>query len=153
MSGSTVGANFADLADVSLVEAQAELDSVLADTDFHCTDRNRKFLRFVAEETFHGRQDTIKAYSIAVDVFGRPASFDPSTDPIVRIEATRLRGALLRYYERVRGHPVHIELPRGRYVPLFSRAPMREPSTERAERSSRYFRPLPPLTKAGFVQV
>lgn len=120
------GANFANSIDVSLEEAQAELDSVLADMDFHCTDRNRKFLRFVAEETFHGRQETIKAYSIAVDVFGRPASFDPSTDPIVRIEATRLRGALLRYYERAREHPVHIELPRGRYVPLFSRTAMRE---------------------------
>lgn len=103
-------------------DARQELDRILADPEFHCTQRNRKFLRFVAEEYFHGRGSAVKAYTIAVDVFGRAPSFDPSTDPIVRIEATRLRTALIRYYE-LHGHglPVHISLPKGHYVPVFSR--------------------------------
>lgn len=104
-------------------EARAELVRLLSDPQFHCTDRNRRFLQFVSEELFEGRQVAIKAYTIAVDVFGRPPDFDPATDPIVRIEATRLRASLSRYYE-MHGyqHDVHIDLPRGRYIPEFLRS-------------------------------
>lgn len=108
-------------------EARAELDRLLSDPDFQSTERNKKFLRFVAREAFEGRESAIKAYSIAVDVFGRPSNFDPTTDPIVRIEATRLRASLSRYYEMYGGRSsVQIELPKGRYVPVFSRAPIRD---------------------------
>jgi tetratricopeptide (TPR) repeat protein len=117
---------------VTELDARRELDRILADPDFHCTERNRKFLRFVAEEYFAGRGHQVKAYAIAIDVFGRASNFDPSTDPIVRIEATRLRAALANYYEMHRPQqPVRIELPKGRYVPLFSRPaslPALEPS-------------------------
>ena len=104
--------------------ARAELERLLADPDFQSTERNKNFLRFVAEQVFEGRENTIKAYSIAVDVFGRPCSFDPATDPIVRIEATRLRASLARYYE-LHGDrsTLRIDLPKGRYVPIFMRVP------------------------------
>lgn len=109
-------------------EAEGELDRILSDPEFHCTERNKRFLRFVSDEVFRGRGDAIKAYTIAVDVFGRPPSFDPTSDPIVRIEATRLRAALAHYYEL---HPPHngirIELPKGRYVPAFYRSAMGGP--------------------------
>src|SRR4029453_18214361 len=53
-----------------------------------------------------------------------PCSFDPTTDPIVRIEATRLRASLAQYYEsRAEEGSVRIELPRGRYIPVFTKAP------------------------------
>lgn len=103
-------------------EARAELNRLLGDAEFHCTERNKGFLRFVSEELFAGRADAIKAYTIAVDVFGRPSSFDPVTDPIVRIEATRLRASLTRYNELPNHrHLVRIDLPKGRYIPTFSR--------------------------------
>jgi tetratricopeptide (TPR) repeat protein len=107
--------------DVSQAQARSELDRLLGDPEFHCSDRNKNFLKFVAEETFAGRDQALKAYTIAVDVFGRPPSFDASTDPIVRIEATRLRAALARYYEQAPTGSVAIELPKGRYVPNFYR--------------------------------
>lgn len=106
---------------VSLAEARAELERLLSDPDFRSPERNRRFLRFVSEEFFEGRGEALKAYTIAVDAFGRPASFDPGTDSIVRIEAVRLRNALSQYYE---AHPdacIRIDLPKGRYVPVFSR--------------------------------
>ena len=107
---------------VSYRRAREELEAVLSDPQFQCSERNKKFLRFVSEELFAGREGALKAYSIAVDVFGRPPSFDASTDPIVRIEATRLRSALARYYELYGSNrEVSIELPKGRYVPMFSR--------------------------------
>jgi len=54
------------------------------------TDRLRRLLEYLVTETLDGRGNRIKAYSIATEVFGRPSSFDPK-DPIVRIEAARLR--------------------------------------------------------------
>src|SRR5262245_818433 len=99
---------------VSDHDARQELERILSDPEFQCTVRHQKFLRFVTEEWFQGRGVAVKAYTIAVDVFGRPPSFDPSTDPIVRIEATRLRAALTRYYElHGKGQPVRIVLPKG----------------------------------------
>lgn len=114
--------------EVTEQEAKQELDRLLSDPQFHSTDRNRNFLRFVASEMFEGRAAAVKAYTIAVDVFGRPCSFDPTTDPIVRIEATRLRASLAQYYEaHAEEGSVRIELPRGRYIPVFTKAP---PQTE-----------------------
>lgn len=67
-----------------------------------------------------GDEAAIKAYSIAVDVFGRPQSFDPQTDPIVRVQARRLRATLEEYYAgEGADSPVRITLPVGRYVPEF----------------------------------
>ncbi|MDR6634843.1 hypothetical protein J2X72_003655 [Phyllobacterium sp. 1468] len=109
--------------EVTEQEAKQELDRLLSDPQFHSTDRNRNFLRFVASEMFEGRAAAVKAYTIAVDVFGRPCSFDPTTDPIVRIEATRLRASLAQYYEaHAEEGSVRIELPRGRYIPVFTKA-------------------------------
>ncbi|HEV7325164.1 MAG TPA: hypothetical protein VGN91_08855 [Bosea sp. (in: a-proteobacteria)] len=75
-------------------------------------------------QTIHGQSDRIKAYSIGVDVFGRDDSFDPTVDPIVRIEATRLRSALTAYYDSAGSEDrVRITIPRGSYVPTFSWSP------------------------------
>ena len=107
---------------ITTEEALDELERVLADPQFQSTERNKKFLRFVAEELFQGHESSVKAYSIAVDVFGRPSSFDPAIDPIVRIEATRLRASLTRYYElHGRDGGIRIDLPKGRYIPTFTR--------------------------------
>src|SRR4051812_17096955 len=100
-------------APVDFDAARAELDRLLADPEFHCTDRNKSFLRFVAQALFKGRGESIKAYTVAVDVFGRPSSFDPTTDPIVRIEATRLRACLSSYYDlHAKEGGVRIDLPK-----------------------------------------
>jgi tetratricopeptide (TPR) repeat protein len=59
---------------------------------------------------------------IATRVFGRREEFDPLLDPIVRIQAGRLRRSLERYYLLSgKSDPVHIELPRGSYVPTWTR--------------------------------
>lgn len=79
-----------------------------------------KFLSYIVRERLSGDEASIKAYSIAVDVFGRPPDFDPQTDPIVRVQARRLRALLDEYYQSAgTGSPVRITLPVGRYVPEF----------------------------------
>jgi hypothetical protein len=99
-----------------------EIDRLFLDQDFRCSDRNKRFLRFITEQFFEGNSNRIKAYTIAVDVFGRPSDFDPLMDPIVRIEATRLRSALKHYYDAHGSKAlVHIQIPLGRYIPEFAR--------------------------------
>ncbi len=103
------------------LEVRAALDRIVASTDFTASDRARRFLRYVVEETLAGRADRIKAFSVAVEVFGRDETFDPQNDPVVRIEAGRLRRALERYYLLSgKDDPVVIDIPKGGYVPTFS---------------------------------
>ncbi|WP_087002924.1 hypothetical protein [Rhizobium sullae] len=105
---------------VSEGQARLEAERLLADPRLHVSDRHRAFLKYIVEALFEGRSDAVKAYSIAVDVFNRPPSFDPSSDPIVRIEATRLRETLQKYYEQLADEPgARLDIPRGRYVPIF----------------------------------
>ncbi len=100
---------------------QTQLNRILASRDFHATDRVRDFLRFVVEETLAGRADQLKGYNVATQVFERGEDFDPAQDPIVRIQAGRLRRALERYYLVAGRHDaVFIDIPKGRYVPIFS---------------------------------
>jgi Tfp pilus assembly protein PilF len=107
---------------VSAEEASRELERVLTDPKFRSSERNKRFLRYVTEKLLEGEGDKIKAYSVAVDVFGRPEDFDPLIDPIVRIEAMRLRASLAHYYEvHGQGNLLRIDLPKGGYVPVISR--------------------------------
>jgi adenylate cyclase len=100
---------------------RAALDQLVRDPLFASTQRNKEFLRFVVEAALAGKGKRIKSYTIAVDVFKRPSSFDPALDPIVRIEASRLRAALAIYYNNPAVNAeIRIVLPRGCYVPEFS---------------------------------
>ncbi len=111
----------------------AALETLLAHETLRLSERNRRFLSFVVTQTVAGHSDRIKAYSIGVDVFGRDDSFDPGTDPIVRIEATRLRSALATYYETAGASaPVRIAMPPGSYVPSFAWRPSGNGSTRPA---------------------
>ena len=97
------------------------VERVLASPDFDASERNRRFLRYVTDETLAGREERIKAYNIATSVFGRDENFDPQLDSIVRIEAGRLRRSLERYYlTSGRLDPVRIAIPKGCYVPTFA---------------------------------
>lgn len=103
-------------------EARAELERLLQDDRFKATDRRRSMLHFVVEETLAGHENSIKGVAIAQAVFGRGADFDQQSDSIVRIEARRLRQDLDLYYLGPgRDSPVRISIPKGRYVPSFTR--------------------------------
>lgn len=93
---------------------------VLESEELRSSPQLSNILRFVVEATLDGRREAIKGYTIAVEALGRDASFDPQADPIVRVEATRLRRALERYYAGAGANdPIEIAVPRGSYVPHF----------------------------------
>ncbi len=94
----------------------------MSSTTFQAVDRLRLFLQFIVSETAAGRGDALKEYVVGVHVFGKEASFDPRTDPIVRVQARRLRARLVRYsLEEGQSDEIAIELPKGRYAPAFRR--------------------------------
>ncbi|CDZ68271.1 Tetratricopeptide repeat protein [Neorhizobium galegae bv. orientalis] len=116
-----------DRSGVSEQEAKLELDRLLADPRFHATDRAKSILKYVAQQSLDGRTEHVKAYSIAIDVLNRPTSFDPNTDPIVRIEISRLRLALSNYYEAYGSSlDVTIHLPVGKYLVLYEKKDVSE---------------------------
>lgn len=99
---------------------EAHLEAILASQSFAGARRSREFLRFVVGEALEGQEHRLAGYTIGVEVFGRPRGFDPQTDPIVRVEAGRLRQRLERYYlTEGRDTGIAIEIPKGGYVPRF----------------------------------
>ena len=99
---------------------RSAIDRITASEVFSRSPQLGAFLRFVVEAVLEGKASRIKAYTIGVEVLRRDPNFDPQLDPIVRVEATRLRRAIERYYAGPGvSDPVLIDLPRGTYVPTF----------------------------------
>jgi tetratricopeptide (TPR) repeat protein len=96
---------------------RAELQRVLASDLFRRSARHQRFLRYVVERTLQGEFDALKEMALGVAVFGRSTStFDPQLDPIVRVEAARLRAKLTLHYAGEGAHSrLRITIPKGRY--------------------------------------
>ena len=75
-----------------------QLERVLQSGVFRGTGRSSKLLRFLVEETVNGRAGRLKDYTLGSEGLGRGDDFDPRTDPIARVEASRLRSRLELYY-------------------------------------------------------
>jgi TolB-like protein len=122
LRGDDLQSEHTDQAGIDPGAVRVQVARILASSDFKAAERNRRFLSYIVEETLAGRGDRIKAYNVAMAVFGRDDSFDPQSDPIVRIEASRLRRSLEHYYLLAgKDDPVRIEIPKGGYVPSFDR--------------------------------
>lgn len=105
-----------------------QLDRILASAAFAEAERAASFLRFVVNRVLERRAGEIKESVIAVEALGRSPSFDPKSDPIVRVEARRLRDRLDSYYRREGADdPLVLSLPKGGYVPEFSDRQRMEP--------------------------
>ena len=105
------------------------LQRVIGSQEFSTSERKKRFLKYIVQETLAGHADRIKAYTIAVDVFDRDPSFDPASDPVVRIEAGRLRRCLEHYYlAEGSADRIRITIPKGGYVPQFILRKETEPS-------------------------
>src|SRR6185437_10609179 len=117
------------LLQVSREEVLEHLEAVLGSRAFASSDRLRRFLRFIVERTIAGQKDDVKEYSIGIDVFDRAPGYDPRTDPIVRVHASKLRDRLREYYATEGAQSrAQIDVPKGSYVPAFHRCPGAETS-------------------------
>jgi Tol biopolymer transport system component len=122
--------------DVSDSAVRAQLERILASAVFSRSAQMRRLLTFLVEQRLIGRGHTLKEAVLAHEVYGKGADFDGGTDPVVRVDARRLRDKLREYYEG-RSDPVVISLPKGSYVPVFEASQprqQREPSDPRRVR-------------------
>ena len=95
-----------------------QLDTIVAHGLFARSERMARFLRLAVERTLEGKSDELKEYLIGVEVFDRQPSYDPRVDPIVRVEARRLRSKLKAYYDGDgRQDPVVFDFQTGTYAP------------------------------------
>src|SRR6476646_8202979 len=94
-----------------------QLERILHSGPFHQSQRRQRFLEYLVTETLAGRSDRVTGYKLALEVFGRPETFDPAVDPFVRIEAARLREKLREYYDgEGQRDPIRISLPKATYA-------------------------------------
>ena len=97
-----------------------QTERVVASNGFKSSPKLKSFLRFIVNEKLDGNADRLKAYSIATQAFGRPVDFNPDIDPIVRVQAAKLRNRLNIYNLTTgKSDPIRITLPKGGYVPIF----------------------------------
>ena len=97
---------------------RAELERILASEVLSRSQQLRRFLSFIVEQRLAGQGHSLKESVLAHELYGKGTDFDGGTDPVVRVDARRLRDKLREYYEG-RSDPVVISLPKGSYVPAF----------------------------------
>lgn len=95
------------------------VDRALSSPLFRKAERQARFLRFVVDAALQSPEAAIKEFEIGMAVYDRRPDYDPRTDPIVRVEAARLRARLREYYETAPPDVVRIDIPKGQYVPEF----------------------------------
>lgn len=83
---------------VEVCAIQDEIRRIAASAPFERSPRMKRFLEYTVDETIRGNAHRLKEYSVARGVFDKPEDFDPRMDPIVRVEARRLRDKLREYY-------------------------------------------------------
>lgn len=116
----SVAANPSALSDEEKAAIQEQLERLLANSHFSHSRRFPSFLRYVIERTLSGQEDSLKERTLGIEIFGRTADYDTSSDPIVRVTAAEIRKRIAQYYDEP-GHEseLRISLPAGSYVPQF----------------------------------
>ena len=109
------------MADDTAVREQ--MSRILGSPGFQNSERLSRFLRVAVEAKLRGEGEKIKEYLIGREVFDRNEDYDPRLDPIVRVEARRLRKKLDEFYATspIKPGGLRIEFPKGSYTPEFSR--------------------------------
>lgn len=107
---------------ITAAEVRGQLAEILSSNDFQASQRLKNFLSYIVEASLSGAGQNIKAYTLALEVFGQGDDFDPAVNPLVRTEAGRLRSRLDHYYLLHPEAEVHISIPKGGYSATFARA-------------------------------
>jgi len=109
-----------------------QLQRILDSSALANSDQLKRLLRYTTERALAGEGNQVKEYLLGVEVFGRPDTYDPRLDPIVRVQARRLRAKLDDYYlTEGRGDPIVFRMPKGGYAPSFHLPAAAPPSPRR----------------------
>src|SRR5215217_946663 len=122
MAGITVsnGVNTLQTNGVDPIAARAQVDRLLASKTFEASEVHRRLLQYLCEKSLSGEADRLKEYTIGLEAFGKPESYDPKQDSIVRLQVGRLRQKLAVYYQsEASGDPILVSVPKGAFKLTF----------------------------------
>ncbi|MBL8540801.1 MAG: hypothetical protein JNK68_10570, partial [Betaproteobacteria bacterium] len=130
----------------SAAEVLASLDKIVASPIFIQAERQKRFLKYLVDQTLAGNSRLLKGYTIGIEVFDRRTGFDPTVDAIVRVQAGQLRAKLREYYaSEGRADDISIDLPKGSYAVRISKR-RDVPGEASSEQTS-----APPLPSPSFL--
>ena len=109
---------------------QAQIQRIVSSKAFKTSEVHRNLFSYLAEKSLSGEAQNLKEYTVGLDVFGKPASYDPRQESVVRMHVGRLRQKLAEYY-RTEGvdDPIIVDLPKGAFALTFAA----RPATDAAE--------------------
>src|SRR6201985_737092 len=113
---------------VELEVNQTQVQRIIQSKAFRTSEVHRNLLQYLAEKSLSGTADSLKEYTVGLDVFGKPSSYDPRQESVVRMHVGRLRQKLAEYY-RTDGaeDPVIVDLPKGAFALEFAARPAPDP--------------------------
>jgi hypothetical protein len=105
---------------VELEANQTQVQRIVQSKAFRTSEVHRNLLQYLAEKSLSGTADGVKEYTVGLDVFGKPASYDPRQESVVRMHVGRLRQKLAEYY-RSEGvdDPILVDVPKGGFKVTF----------------------------------
>lgn len=110
--------------DIHSEEIRDQVDRVSQNPEFEHSSRLQELLNYIVKEFLAGRAERIKGFTIGNAIYVTGDSFDSETNSIVRVEMGRLRRRLAEHYlTSGRDDPIVIDIPKGSYVPRFTRNP------------------------------
>ncbi len=107
-----------------VIDGRAQIERILQSRIFHASEVLRNLLAYLSDKALTGTADSLKEYTIGLDALGKPESFDPRQESVVRMHTARLRQKLAEYY-RTEGidDPVIVDLPKGGFKITFESRP------------------------------
>jgi hypothetical protein len=104
---------------------QVQVQRVITSKTFKTSEVHRNLLAYLAEKSLLGEAQNLKEYTVGLDVFGKPSTYDPRQESVVRMHVGRLRQKLTEYY-RTEGveDPVLLDLPKGGFALTFAPRPV-----------------------------
>ncbi len=105
---------------VELEVNQTQVQRIIQSKAFRTSEVHRNLLQYLAEKSLSGTADSLKEYTVGLDVFAKPASYDPRQESVVRMHVARLRQKLAEYY-RTEGlnDAVMVDVPKGGFRVTF----------------------------------
>src|SRR5215471_6417172 len=108
------------MVEIGVDAAREQLDRLLQSKTFQTSEVHRRLLQYLADRTLSGDADRLKEYTVGLEAFGKPSTYDPKSDSIVRLQVGRLRQKLAVYYQsEANGDAVQVTLPKGAFKLVF----------------------------------
>jgi hypothetical protein len=111
--------------ELDLNENQVQVQRIVSSKTFKTSEVHRNLMAYLAEKSLLGEAQNLKEYTVGLDVFGKPSTYDPRQESVVRMHVGRLRQKLTEYY-RTEGveDPVLVDLPKGGFALTFAPRPV-----------------------------